>query len=157
MHANLTTILIGIFLCFIIGIINIASYNNINSCGNNNTCTIINNNNECTSGNGHCSCCTSNKANSPTKSFKMGRWGRQSPVLEPEPPPPVSPPPLPPRHNNTFMRQSSFTKIGNMLNTAISMNGAKKPLMGEFLMRLLLQFLFYLYSSYLYNIYLFVC
>lgn len=56
----------------------------------------------------------------------MGRWGRQSPVPEPEPPPPASPPPLPPRHN-TFMRQSSFTKIGNMLNTAINMNGAKKP------------------------------
>ncbi|XP_055376482.1 protein phosphatase PP2A 55 kDa regulatory subunit isoform X1 [Condylostylus longicornis] len=50
-------------------------------------------------------------------SIAMGRWGRQSPVLEPEPPP------LPPR---TFMRQSSLTKIGNMINTA--MNSSKnKP------------------------------
>lgn len=51
----------------------------------------------------------------------MGRWGRQSPVLEPPDP---QPPPIPPR---TFMRQSSITKIGNMLNTAININGAKKP------------------------------
>lgn len=51
----------------------------------------------------------------------MGRWGRQSPVLDPPDP---QPPPIPPR---TFMRQSSITKIGNMLNTAININGAKKP------------------------------
>jgi len=57
----------------------------------------------------------------------MGRWGRQSPVLEPpDPQMQTTPPPptLPPR---TFMRQSSITKIGNMLNTAININGAKKP------------------------------
>uniref|UniRef100_A0A1A9V8S7 Uncharacterized protein n=1 Tax=Glossina austeni TaxID=7395 RepID=A0A1A9V8S7_GLOAU len=54
---------------------------------------------------------------------KMGRWGRHSPVLEPPDPPPPSPPPLPQR---AFMRQSSFTKIGNMLNTAININSAKK-------------------------------
>ncbi|KAI9578330.1 hypothetical protein GQX74_014201 [Glossina fuscipes] len=55
---------------------------------------------------------------------KMGRWGRHSPVLEPPDPPPPSPPPLPQR---AFMRQSSFTKIGNMLNTAININSVKKP------------------------------
>ncbi|KAL7730532.1 hypothetical protein ACLKA6_000533 [Drosophila palustris] len=58
----------------------------------------------------------------------MGRWGRQSPVLDP--PDPQPPPPIPPR---TFMRQSSITKIGNMLNTAININGAKKPQMRKFL------------------------
>ncbi|XP_036674047.2 protein phosphatase PP2A 55 kDa regulatory subunit isoform X1 [Drosophila suzukii] len=57
----------------------------------------------------------------------MGRWGRQSPVMEPPDPQmqnTPTPPTLPPR---TFMRQSSITKIGNMLNTAININGAKKP------------------------------
>lgn len=54
---------------------------------------------------------------SSEKSPKMERW-KPNPILEPEPPPPI-----PPR---TFMRQSSFTKIGNMLNTAINMNGTKK-------------------------------
>ena len=56
------------------------------------------------------------------KQFSMGRWGRQSPGLELEAPP-SSPPPLPPR-NNPFIRQSSFTKIGYMFNSAL--NG-KKP------------------------------
>lgn len=53
----------------------------------------------------------------------MGRWGRQSPVAEMEPPPPPttggSPQPLP-RTGAPFVRQSSFTKIGNILNSAIT-------------------------------------
>lgn len=54
---------------------------------------------------------------SSEKSPKTERWKLDS-LLEPEPPPLI-----PPR---TFMRQSSFTKFGNMLNTAINMNGTKR-------------------------------
>ncbi|CAD6993654.1 unnamed protein product [Ceratitis capitata] len=53
---------------------------------------------------------------SSEKSPKLDRW-KPCAVVEPEPPPPI-----PPR---IFMRQSSFTKIGNMLNTAM-MNGTKR-------------------------------
>ena len=51
----------------------------------------------------------------------IGRWGRHNSGPGPEPPPP-----LPPRNaaHMQVQRQSSFTKIGSMINTA--MNGARR-------------------------------
>lgn len=50
----------------------------------------------------------------------VNRWGRQSPgPAEPDPPPPLPPRPV--------SRQSSFSKIGNMFNTAISSSKRQLP------------------------------
>lgn len=56
----------------------------------------------------------------------MGRWGRQSPVeiKNCEIVDSQQPPPLPPRKSINITRQSSFTKLGQILNSA--KNGVQK-------------------------------
>lgn len=56
----------------------------------------------------------------------MGRWGRQSPVEPVDPPPP----PLPPRKSIT--RQSSFTKLGQILNPNKNSTTKKQQVASEY-------------------------
>lgn len=56
----------------------------------------------------------------------MGRWGRQSPIETVDP---QQPPPLPPR-KSIITRQSSFTKLGQILNSA--KNGVQKKPQSKF-------------------------
>lgn len=58
----------------------------------------------------------------------MGRWGRQSPPVEQQPVDP--PPPLPPR--KSISRQSSFTKLGLILNPNKNSSSKKPQATGEF-------------------------
>lgn len=51
----------------------------------------------------------------------MGRWGRQSPVEQLNEP---SPPPLPPKNSINIVRQSSFKRLGSILNS--TKNGITK-------------------------------
>lgn len=43
----------------------------------------------------------------------MGRWGRQSPILDQS----TDAPPLPPRKSINVVRQSSFSKLGSILSS----------------------------------------
>lgn len=51
----------------------------------------------------------------------MNRWGRQSPIEQLNEP---SPPPLPPKNSINIVRQSSFKRLGSILNS--TKNGITK-------------------------------
>lgn len=66
----------------------------------------------------------------------MGRWGRQSPIEQQLDEP--SPPPLPPKNAINIVRQSSFKRLGSILNS--TKNGITKKSSSEKGLYLLLYF-----------------